>query len=128
MTRAWCCLRALKYSRIGCCFRKGSHAIQTQPRALDGQHLGLCMCVRLCVHAYVNKCVCVYVYICICASICVWVCMFICVYVCMYVCMFVYAYLCVCLHEYIHYFNVLYKIYNLVASSLITSLILSTIQ
>lgn len=126
MTRAWCWLRALKYSRIGCCFRKGSHAIQTQPRALDGQHLGLCMCVRLCVHAYVNKCVCMCIYAFVHQYVCGFVCLY--VYMCVCTCVCLYMHICVCLHEYIHYFNVLYKIYNLVASSLITSLILSTIQ
>ena len=53
-------------------------------------HLGLYVCMCVCVFTCVCMCVCVYV----CMRVCVYVCMCVCVYVCMCVCVCVCVFVC----------------------------------
>ena len=74
-----------------------------------------CVCVHVCVRAWVRACacvcVCVYMYVCICVyewvctCLCVSVCVsvFVCVCLCVHVCMHVhvYVYVCICVYEWV---------------------------
>jgi len=51
---------------------------------------GVCVSLRVCVHARVSVCLCVYVFVCLCVYVSVWLC------VCVSVCLCVYVYMCLC--------------------------------
>ena len=83
----------------------------------------VCVCMHICVYAYmcvcIYVCICVCVYMCVCIYVCICVCVYMCVciyvYVCMYVCMYVCVYVCMCVCMYVcmYVYMCVYILYNL---------------